>query len=86
MLNDEQAYVARQNGLDPDTLQSIDVQTGRVVMLDGSEHQICQVITRVMGYHRPVTDWNKGKQAEHTQRRLFTEKKAMEHAARMVSA
>lgn len=80
MLNDEEIHVARQNGFDPEKIKSLDVQTGRVVLLDGSEHQLCQVITRVMGYHRPVTDWNPGKRAEHAQRRMFTEAKAFDHA------
>jgi hypothetical protein len=26
-----------------------------------------------MGYHRPVSAWNAGKQAEHTERRYFRE-------------
>ncbi len=26
-----------------------------------------------MGYHRPVSAWNPGKQAEHAQRRYFVE-------------
>ena len=47
--------------------------------LSDAERQPCEVWTRVMGYHRPVTDWNKGKQAEHVSRKFFTEEKAMEH-------
>ena len=31
----------------------------------------CEVWTRVMGYHRPVSSWNKGKQSEHEQRQFF---------------
>jgi hypothetical protein len=26
-----------------------------------------------MGYHRPVSHWNPGKQAEHAERRMFRE-------------
>jgi hypothetical protein len=33
----------------------------------------CEVWTRVMGYHRPVTSFNKGKQSEHRERRHFVE-------------
>lgn len=33
----------------------------------------CEVWTRVMGYHRPTTSFNKGKQSEHKERRHFTE-------------
>ena len=35
--------------------------------------QRCEVWTRVMGYHRPVAAVNPGKQAEHRERRHFTE-------------
>lgn len=31
----------------------------------------CEVWTRVMGYHRPVSAFNEGKKAEHEQRKLF---------------
>lgn len=33
----------------------------------------CEVWDRVMGYHRPVTEWNKGKQQEHKDRVRFHE-------------
>ncbi|MBO8085943.1 MAG: hypothetical protein J7D61_07875 [Marichromatium sp.] len=35
----------------------------------------CEVWTRVMGYHRPVSAFNGGKRAEHAQRRYFAEPK-----------
>jgi anaerobic ribonucleoside-triphosphate reductase len=31
----------------------------------------CLVYTRVMGYHRPVESFNKGKKGEHKQRTYF---------------
>lgn len=31
----------------------------------------CLVYTRVMGYHRPVESFNKGKKGEHRQRKHF---------------
>jgi len=31
----------------------------------------CEVWSRVVGYFRPISDWNKGKQHEFVQRRLF---------------
>lgn len=43
--------------------------------LKDKERTRCEVWTRVMGYHRPVTSWNAGKQAEHCQRKFFTEKR-----------
>ena len=35
----------------------------------------CEVWTRVMGYHRPVSQFNKGKQSEHAERIHFIESK-----------
>ena len=31
----------------------------------------CEVYSRVVGYHRPVKNWNKGKQEEFRQRKEF---------------
>lgn len=36
----------------------------------------CEVWTRVMGYHRPVSSFNIGKKGEHAERQHFTEKAA----------
>jgi len=33
----------------------------------------CEVWTRVMGYHRPVSQFNQGKQSEHAERKHFKE-------------
>ena len=33
--------------------------------------QPCEVYSRVVGYLRPVQQWNKGKKAEYHQRRIF---------------
>lgn len=43
------------------------------VALKDEERTRCEVWTRVMGYHRPVTSFNKGKQSEHRERRFFVE-------------
>jgi hypothetical protein len=37
------------------------------------ERTRCEVWTRVMGYHRPVSHFNTGKKAEHFSRKHFTE-------------
>ena len=37
------------------------------------ERQPCEVWTRVMGYYRPVSQFNHGKKVEHAERRHFTE-------------
>lgn len=44
------------------------------------ERQRCEVWTRVMGYHRPVSEFNPGKQGEHGERRHFVEPCQAAHA------
>ena len=44
------------------------------VQLTDAERQPCEVWTRVMGYHRPVSSFNVGKQGEHHERQCFAEK------------
>lgn len=43
------------------------------IRLNDDERQVCEVWTRVMGYHRPVSSFNIGKRAEHEERQHFTE-------------
>lgn len=43
--------------------------------LPEAQRQRCEVWTRVMGYHRPVSAFNLGKQSEHRERRHFVEPK-----------
>lgn len=42
-------------------------------VLDSALRTRCEVWTRVMGYHRPVSSFNTGKQGEFHERRFFTE-------------
>ena len=44
------------------------------IELKTEERTPCEVWTRVMGYHRPVSAFNAGKQAEHAERRYFRER------------
>lgn len=37
------------------------------------ERTRCEIWTRVMGYHRPVSHFNTGKKSEHYSRKHFTE-------------
>ena len=41
--------------------------------LKDAERTRCEVWTRVMGYHRPVASFNRGKKSEHRERRFFVE-------------
>lgn len=42
-------------------------------VLADHERQRCEVWTRVMGYHRPMSSFNIGKQGEFAERRYFVE-------------
>lgn len=47
-------------------------ETPEIVLAD-EERQPCEVWTRVMGYHRPVSSFNRGKQGEYAERVCFAE-------------
>jgi anaerobic ribonucleoside-triphosphate reductase len=46
------------------------------ITLDDSERQPCEIWTRVMGYHRPLSSFNIGKKGEFHERRFFEEARA----------
>jgi hypothetical protein len=48
-------------------------QAHPAITLKDEERTRCEVWTRVMGYHRPTSSFNKGKQSEHRERRFFVE-------------
>jgi hypothetical protein len=50
------------------------------IELNDTERTRCEVWTRVMGYHRPVSAFNPGKRSEHMERRYFLEQ-SKGHAA-----
>jgi anaerobic ribonucleoside-triphosphate reductase len=43
------------------------------VTVPEEERTRCEVWTRVMGYYRPVSMWNEGKQSEKEERVAFAE-------------
>lgn len=47
--------------------------------------EACEVWTRVMGYHRPVSSFNIGKKGEYLERRFFTEDAADERVGGLVA-
>ena len=49
--------------------------------LPENERTRCEVWTRVMGYHRPVSQFNAGKQSEQRQRVCFEESRIREKTA-----
>ena len=44
-----------------------------VIELKDEERTPCEIWSRVMGYHRPVSAYNEGKQQEHKDRLFFKE-------------
>ncbi|WP_298017995.1 anaerobic ribonucleoside-triphosphate reductase [uncultured Castellaniella sp.] len=46
------------------------------ITLNDAERQPCEIWTRVMGYHRPVSSFNIGKKGEFHERRFFVERHA----------
>ena len=52
---------------------SVLTQAQSASALKEEERTRCEVWTRVMGYHRPTTSFNKGKQSEHRERQFFVE-------------
>ncbi|MBO7735223.1 MAG: hypothetical protein J6S67_21845 [Methanobrevibacter sp.] len=47
--------------------------------LKEEERQKCEIWTRVMGYHRPVSEFNRGKKVEYFERLCYTEEKVNKH-------
>lgn len=47
---------------------------GRTVVIPDEERTECEVWTRVMGYYRPVSEFNIGKKSEHAERKFFSER------------
>jgi anaerobic ribonucleoside-triphosphate reductase len=46
------------------------------IELCDEERQPCEIWTRVMGYHRPMSSFNIGKKGEFHERKYFDEKRA----------
>ena len=47
------------------------MKSNQLMGIDNKLRTVCERWTRVMGYHRPVLSWNKGKQSEHGERKYF---------------
>lgn len=51
----------------------------REIVITDEERQPCEIWTRVMGYYRPVSEFNIGKKSEHRERRFFMEDKVRDY-------
>lgn len=78
MLSDMEKGLIKAKGINPDLVESADLSPDvqLVKMKDGSEHRLCEVWSRVMGYLRPYQDFNVGKKSEFESRNNFKESKA----------
>lgn len=47
----------------------------QIITISDEERQECEIWTRVMGYYRPVSEFNIGKKSEYAERVLFKESK-----------
>ena len=57
-----------------------DIKTEDNIEIKENERTQCEIWTRVMGYHRPVSQYNKGKKSEFKERVCFkAEKKRILH-------
>lgn len=50
--------------------------TPTTITLPNDERQPCEIWTRVMGYHRPMSSFNIGKKGEFHERKYFREEHA----------
>ncbi len=56
-----------------DRLHKISVEIARIEEeLEKVQGTPCEIYSRVVGYHRPIQNWNKGKQEEFRDRVPFT--------------
>ena len=58
------------------TTKKVDIN---VIRLADGERVKCEIWTRVMGYHRPKSSFNRGKLSECNERKNFEEAKAVAH-------
>lgn len=48
-----------------------------MITLIDEERQECEIWTRVVGYYRPVSEFNIGKKSEYNERKFFKESKTL---------
>lgn len=70
MLSEFELAVLKNNRIDVEDVESVDSSLV-VTLKDGSKHQIVESFSRVMGYLRPMSEYNIGKRQEHEDRKLF---------------
>ncbi|GLU33676.1 anaerobic ribonucleoside-triphosphate reductase [Trinickia caryophylli] len=63
------------------TIDRIQAAPAARIALADEERQPCEIWTRVMGYHRPVSSFNTGKKGEFHERKYFVEARTAVAAA-----
>jgi len=51
-------------------------------MMVATKKVVCEVYSRIVGYLRPVRNWNAGKIQEWKERKTYSWGKAVEHASK----
>ncbi len=74
MLSEYAQSVLKSHNIDVEDVDDVS-DTFVVTFKDGTRHQIVECWSRVMGYYRPMSEYNVGKRQEHADRKLFTEPK-----------
>lgn len=69
-----------QTATQTSTIRFVQPPKDVISQLQPEQRTRCEVWTRVMGYHRPVSSFNIGKQDEFNERKFFTESKDRTHA------
>ncbi|AOJ68270.1 hypothetical protein WT60_06665 [Burkholderia sp. MSMB617WGS] len=64
------------------TLKTNDQAALAAIALSDDERQPCEIWTRVMGYHRPMSSFNVGKKGEFHERKYFRERESSDVALR----
>jgi anaerobic ribonucleoside-triphosphate reductase len=53
------------------------MDSNELLEIKDEERTTCEIWTRVMGYYRPVSAFNKGKKSEYQERLYFSEQKTV---------
>jgi len=61
-------------------LENGDLVLDNGTLIPAEKRTKCEVFSRIVGYLRPIAQWNKGKRAEWADRVNFDEKQALEDA------
>jgi ribonucleoside-triphosphate reductase len=70
-------YLSGEHKFCPRCDEAILKEKPKGAVLIDEERELCEIWTRVMGYHRPVSSFNIGKKGEYNERVFFEESRAV---------